>query len=86
MADEPPVYNTDDAIPKGTLLLSVIQHLFAIAVYMTYPVIISAAVCGTADMTANLISLTLIGCGFATLLLSSKRFGTGFPMPIIKPG
>ena len=83
MADEPPVYNTDDALPKGTLLLSVIQHLFAIAVYMTYPVIISAAVCGTADMTANLISLTLIGCGFATLLLSSKRFGTGFPMPII---
>ena len=61
MADEPPVYNTDDAIPKGTLLLSVIQHLFAIAVYMTYPVIISAAVCGTADMTANL-PLKFIPC------------------------
>ena len=83
MADEPPVYNTDDAIPKTTLLLSVIQHFFAIAVYMTYPVIISAAVAGTAEMTANLISLTLIGCGIATLLLSSKKFGTGFPMPII---
>lgn len=83
MADDVPVYNTDDVIPKTTLLLSVIQHLFAIAVYMTYPVIISAAVAGSADMTANLISLTLIGCGLATLLLSSKRFGTGFPMPII---
>ena len=83
MADELPVYNTEDAIPKATLMLSVIQHLFAIAVYMTYPVIISAAVFGTADMTSNLISLTLIGCGFATLLLSSKKFGTGFPMPII---
>ena len=83
MSDELPVYNTDDNIPKTTLLLSIIQHIFAIAVYMTYPVIISAAVAGTASMTANLISLTLIGCGLATLLLSSKRFGTGFPMPII---
>lgn len=83
MADETPVYNTDDTIPKTTLLFTIIQHLFAIAVYMTYPVIISAAIAGTADVTANLISLTLIGCGITTLVISSKRFGTGFPMPII---
>lgn len=83
MSDELPVYNTDDKIPKTTLLLSIIQHFFAIAVYMTYPVIISAAVAGTASMTANLISLMLIGCGLSTLLLSSKKFGTGFPMPVI---
>ncbi len=83
MADDVPVYNTEDSLPKATLLLSVIQHIFAIAVYMTYPVIISAAISGTAETTANLISLTLIGCGIVTLFMSSKKFGTGFPMPII---
>ncbi|MDO5845576.1 MAG: solute carrier family 23 protein [Methanocorpusculum sp.] len=78
-----PVYNTDDPIPAGTLVLTILQHLFATVVYMTYPVIITSAINGSAELTTALISATLIGCGIASILQAARRLGTGYPIPII---
>ncbi len=81
--EETPLYNTEDRLPAGTLLLTIIQHFFVLAVYMTYPVIITSAIGGTAQMTTYLISATLIGCGIATVLMSFRRLGPGYPLFII---
>lgn len=78
-----PVYNTEDKIPPSTLILTILQHFFALAVYFTYPVIISGAVGGGEAVTTTLISTTLIGCGIATLLQAARRFGSGQVLPII---
>ena len=78
-----PVYNTGDKLPASTLILTILQHFFALAVYFTYPVIISGAIGGGSDVTATLISTTLIGCGIATLLQCARRAGSGQMLPII---
>ena len=78
-----PIYNTESKIPAGTLILTIIQHFFALAVYMTYPVIISGAIGGEEQMTTALISATLIGCGIATILQACRRLGSGQVLPII---
>ncbi|HJJ35803.1 MAG TPA: purine/pyrimidine permease [Methanocorpusculum sp.] len=78
-----PVYNTESKIPAGTLILTIVQHFFALAVYMTYPVIISGAIGGEEHMTTTLISATLIGCGIATILQACRRLGSGQVLPII---
>ncbi|HJJ26978.1 MAG TPA: purine/pyrimidine permease [Methanocorpusculum sp.] len=78
-----PVYNINDKLPLSTLILTILQHFFALAVYITYPVIISGAVCGSEDVTTTLISATLVGCGVATILQALRRVGSGHVLPII---
>ncbi len=80
---EGPVYNTDSKLPVGTLIFTIIQHFSALAVYMTYPVIIIRAIGGDENGTTTLISATLIGCGIATLLQAIRRLGSGQVLPII---
>lgn len=82
-AGDGPVYAPDSKLPAGTLIFTILQHFFALAVYMTYPVIISGAIGGTENMTVTLISATLIGCGIATILQASRRLGSGQVLPII---
>jgi len=83
MSEEGPVYNVNDKIPSGTLILTILQHFFALAVYMTYPAIITGAICCSADVTTALISVTLVGCGIATILQALPRIGSGYLLPII---
>lgn len=78
-----PVYNINDKLPPSTLILTILQHFFALAVHITYPVIISGAVCGSEDVTTTLISATLAGCGIATVLQAFRRIGSGHVLPII---
>lgn len=75
-----PVYNINDKIPLGVALLTVIQHFFAMTVFMTYPVIISNAINGGPDMAGFLISATLIAAGIATILQIFKITGSGLPI------
>ena len=83
MSENVPVYNTDDKLPVGTLILTILQHFFALAVYMTYPVIITTSINGGVEMTTALISVTVIGCGIATILQALSRIGSGYLLPII---
>ena len=78
-----PVYNVRDRVPLGTTVLTILQHFFVLAVYMTYPVIISNAVGGSTDLTMFLISATLIGSGVATILQSFSKTGAGYLLPMV---
>ena len=75
-----PVYNVGDNVPPSVLVLSILQHFFVLAVYMTYPVIITKAINGGEDLSTFLISATLIGSGIATILQAISRW---FPTPPI---
>ena len=78
-----PVYNVSDKVPPAVLVLSVLQHFFVLAVYMTYPVIITKAIgCGE-DLSTFLISATLIGSGIATILQSLRYTGCGHIVPMV---
>ncbi len=79
-----PVYNVEDHVPPMVLVLSVLQHFFVLAVYMTYPVIITKMIAGGGgDMTSFLISATLIGSGIATILEAWKYTGCGYIFPMV---
>ncbi|HJK15005.1 MAG TPA: hypothetical protein O0X82_02450, partial [Methanocorpusculum sp.] len=49
-----PVYNVGDNVPPSVLVLSILQHFFVLAVYMTYPVIITKAINGGEDLSTFL--------------------------------
>ena len=83
MSDERPVFNVYDDIPKSTLILTVLQHFFSMAVYMSYPVIIVDALGGGTKMSMYLISVTLFGAGIATILQAFRKTGSGYIMPMI---
>ncbi len=78
-----PIYNVNDRVPLGTTVLTILQHFFVLAVYMTYPVIISNAIGGSTDLTMFLISATLIGSGIATILQSFSKTGAGYLLPMV---
>lgn len=80
---EHPVYNVSDKAPASVVLLSILQHFFVLAVYMTYPVIITNSIGGDANLAGFLISATLIGSGIATLLQSSRLTGSGYILPMV---
>ena len=76
-----PIYNVKDKVPGRTVVLTILQHFFVLAVYMTYPVIISTSIGGSTDLAAFLISATLIGSGIATILQSFQKTGAGYILP-----
>lgn len=80
---ERPIYNVNDKLPLSTFVLTIFQHFFSLAVYMTYPVIIVSAINGSASLTSYLISATLIGCGISTILQYFGKIGSGHLLPMI---
>jgi NCS2 family nucleobase:cation symporter-2 len=78
-----PVYNVSDNVPLSVLVLSILQHFFVLAAYMTYPVIITKAIDGGEDLSAFLISATLFSSGIATLLQTIRCIGCGYILPMI---
>ncbi|HJJ98704.1 MAG TPA: hypothetical protein O0X23_00605 [Methanocorpusculum sp.] len=78
-----PVYNVNDSVPPSVLVFSIIQHFFVLIAYMTYPVIIARAASSGEDLSAFLISVTLIGCGLATLLQACRFTGSGYIFPML---
>ena len=78
-----PVYNVGDNVPPSVLVLSILQHFFVLAVYMTYPVIITKAINGGEDLSTFLISATLIGSGIATVLQAIRYTGCGYIFPMV---
>ena len=82
MADgDEPIYNVKDKVPGGTAVLTILQHFFVLAVYMTYPVIICSSIGSSTDLTAFFISATLIGSGITTILQAFQKTGAGYILP-----
>lgn len=83
MSDEGVIYNVNDKMPLSTLILTILQHFFSMAVYMSYPVILVSALNGSTEMSIFLISATLFGAGAATILQAFRKTGTGYLLPMI---
>jgi NCS2 family nucleobase:cation symporter-2 len=77
------VYNVSDNVPLSVFVLSILQHFFVLAAYMTYPVIITKAIGGGEDLSAFLISATLFSSGIATIFQAIRCIGCGYILPMI---
>jgi xanthine permease XanP len=75
------VYGVDETPPLGATLLQGIQHIFIMAVYFIFPVIIIQAVGGTDAQAATMIKMSMIGMGITTILQAIPRLGSGYLAP-----
>lgn len=82
------VYGVDDSPPLGVNVLSGLQHVGLMSVYLVYPVLIAQAARGSAEVAAALVSMTLVALAVATILqaIPIGPVGSGFlcqPIPSI---
>ena len=85
MAKRPPnlIYGVDDKPPLGTALLLGLQHVVVISVGWIFVVLIVTSMGGTEIQAANVIRISMIASGFATILqaLTKGSVGSGYLCP-----
>ncbi|MDM0035570.1 solute carrier family 23 protein [Variovorax sp. J22P271] len=74
------IYGVDDTPPLGVNILSGLQHVGLMSIYLVYPVLIAQAAGASAEVAASLVSATLIALAVATLLqvITIGPIGSGF--------
>ncbi|MDN8615148.1 uracil-xanthine permease family protein [Variovorax ginsengisoli] len=74
------IYGVDDTPPLGINILSGLQHVGLMSIYLVYPVLIAQAAGASAEVAASLVSATLIALAVATLLqvITIGPIGSGF--------
>ena len=82
------VFGVDESPPLAVNVLSGLQHVGLMSVYLVYPVLVAQAAGGTADVAAALVSMTLIALAVGTILqaIPLGPIGSGFlcqPIPSI---
>jgi len=77
------IYGVDERPPPATLLLLAIQHIFMMSSTLVLPVVLVAEIGGGFGDVAAVVSLTMIACGFGTILqgLRLPFLGSGFLCP-----
>ena len=85
MAKRPPnlIYGVDDKPPLGTTLLLGLQHVVVISVGWVFVVVIVTSMGGTEIQAANIIRISMIASGVATILqaLTKGPVGSGYLCP-----
>jgi xanthine permease XanP len=82
------VYGVNDVPPRAVTLLSGLQHVGLMSIYLVYPVLIAKATNASAEVTAAMVSLTLVALAIGTILqaIPIGPFGSGFlcqPIPTV---
>jgi len=82
------LYGVEEKMPPGVLLLSGLQHVGLMSVFLLYPVLLAKACDASAEVAAALVSLTLIAMAAGTILqvIPIGPFGSGYlcqPIPSI---
>ena len=74
------VYGVDDTPPLGVNILSGLQHVGLMSIYLVYPVLVAQAAGASPEVAASLVSATLIALAVATLLqvVTIGPIGSGF--------
>ncbi len=74
------VYGVDDTPPLGVNMLSGLQHVGLMFIYLVYPVLIAQAAGSSPETTATLVSLTLVALAMGTLfqVIRVGPVGSGF--------
>jgi len=78
------VYGVDDKPPPGVAWLLGLQHVFVMTAGWIMVVVIVTTVGGTEDEVANVLRMSMIASGIATILqsLANSRIGSGYFCPI----
>ena len=77
------LYAVDETPPPAVLVMSALQHVAVIAVTLVFPLILGAQAGLTRIQFLDLLSLSMLAIGVATILLciKSKFVGSGFLCP-----
>ncbi|HET9535712.1 MAG TPA: solute carrier family 23 protein [Mesorhizobium sp.] len=77
------IYGVDDVPPLYIILLSGLQHVGLVTIFLIYPLLIVKEVGASMTLAANILSLALIALGIATFLqgLPKGPVGSGFLCP-----
>ncbi len=77
------LYSADQTPPPAILALSAIQHVAVMAVTLVFPIIIAREAGLTAVQRTDLVSLSMLAIGVATILLClrSRFIGSGYLVP-----
>jgi xanthine permease XanP len=77
------LFDVSETPPFLIALGAGVQHVFLMSVGWLYIVIIAKSVGGTADQTLDLIRISMIASGIATILQAQNgRFGSGYLCPL----
>ncbi|HSW32893.1 MAG TPA: hypothetical protein VLH36_04685, partial [Steroidobacteraceae bacterium] len=89
-ARKPPniVYGVEESPPLGVNLLSGVQHVGLMSIYLVYPVLVAQAAGASVEVAAAIVSMTLIALSIGTLLqaIPIGPVGSGFlcqPIPSV---
>jgi xanthine permease XanP len=76
-------YSVDEVPPFAILVISALQHVAVMAITLIFPLILAHDARLDATQTLNLVSLSMLGLGFATICLSirSRFIGSGYLCP-----
>ena len=82
------VYGVDERPPHGIVILSGLQHVGLMSIYLVYPVLIAKESGASAEVGAAMVSFTLIALAIGAILqiLRPGPFGSGFicqPIPTV---
>lgn len=82
------VYGVDDSPPLGVNLLSGVQHVGLMSIYLVYPVLVAQAAGAPVEVAAAIVSMTLIALAIGTLLqaIPVGPIGSGYlcqPIPSV---
>jgi NCS2 family nucleobase:cation symporter-2 len=75
------VYSLHDVPPLFVVLVSGLQHVGLLSVFLLFPLLIIKEVGLPADLSANVLSLAMMTLGVATLLQALPKIGSGFLSP-----
>lgn len=77
------IYGVSDVPPHYIALLSALQHIGLVTIFLIYPLLIAKEIGASVELSARMLSLALIALGIATLLQGLPRgpVGTGFLCP-----
>ena len=75
------IYGLHDTPPLFVVVMSGLQHIGLLAVFLLFPLLIIKEVGMPASLSANVLSLSVMALGVATLLQAWPRTGSGFLSP-----
>lgn len=82
------VYGANERLPPAIAVLSGVQHVGLMSIYLVYPVLVAKASDSSAEVAAAMVSLTLVALAIGTILQVRPLgpFGSGFlcqPIPTV---
>lgn len=79
-------YGVDDAPPLGVTLLSALQHVGLMAIYLVVPLLMTRQAGVPEDVTTSVLGLSMIALGLGMLLQAWPKIGSGYLAPPVFTG